>query len=100
VYHPQPQFALVAQFPKLGHHLFSPRLWVGAYRPGDVLDLNLAEFLAVWIKRIADLIADVAANAVCPDSAKPSRLAAILTPAPKISLSSKLISPMFIPMRQ
>jgi hypothetical protein len=64
-----------------------------------VLDLLFAEILKADIDLVAHLVADDALTQIPPGSARASSRAATLTPSPKMSCSSMIMSPRLMPMR-
>src|SRR5262249_59633300 len=73
---------------------------ISAHRRGDVLDLLLAHVLEGDGEPVAHLIAYHPADQMPPGSARPSRRAAMLTPSPKMSLSSMMMSLRLMPIRK
>ena len=73
---------------------------IDAYRPHDVLDLLLAHVVETEVELVTHLVADNSADTqIPPGSAKASSRAATLTPSPKMSPSSMMMSPRLMPIR-
>ena len=68
-------------------------------RPGNVLDLLRTQILETEAELVAHLVAHDPLTQIPPGSASPSSRAATLTPSPKMSASSEMMSPRLIPIR-
>ena len=73
---------------------------VDAHRPGDVLELLLAHIVEGDRQLFADLLAHRRADADPARLGEPLSRAATLTPSPKMSPPSTMMSPTLMPMRK